>query len=57
MAATIMCALLTIAFTFDADGIQWLLAGTETIAWVWAAAALLFGTLWFRHPKTTGAKK
>lgn len=55
MSATLMCALLSIAFTFNIseraftiENTTWLWHGNEPVAAVLIATAIVFGVLWFK---------
>lgn len=51
-----MCGLLTIAFTFDSNGIYWLWSDKKPVAIILALAALTLGALWFRASKRIKAE-
>jgi len=48
MSTTIMCVLLTIAFSFDSIGIHWFWSGNIPVAIVLGVLAIILGTFWFR---------
>ena len=50
LSLAIMCGLLTIAFTFNTEGIHWLWKDQVPTAVILGLIALLMAGLWLRHP-------
>lgn len=57
MSGTIMCALLTISFTFNNNQVSWLWNGKEPVAVVLGILAVIFGIQWFRYQKLLNKAK
>lgn len=48
MSTAIMCALLSVTFSFDSLGIHWFWADSNPVATVLTILAIILGTFWFR---------
>ena len=48
MSTTLMCGLLTAAFSFDSIGIHWFWSGNIPVAIVLGSLTISLGTFWFR---------
>ncbi len=48
MSTTLMCALLTVTFSFDSIGIHWFWSDNIPVAIVLGILAIILGTFWFR---------
>ena len=51
MSATIMCALLTVSFTFNNNQLSWLWNENETVAIILGILAVIFGIQWIKFQK------
>ena len=51
MSATIMCALLTVSFTFNNNQLSWLWNENETVAIILGILAIILGIQWIKFQK------
>jgi len=51
MSATIMCALLTISFTFNDNQVSWLWNENRPVAIIVGILAVIFGIQWLKYQK------
>lgn len=49
MSVTIMCALLTVGFTFRIDQITWFWNETKPVGVILGMLAVIFAILWIKH--------
>ena len=51
MSATIMCALLTVSFTFNNNQLSWLWSENKPVAIILGILAVIFGIQWIKFQK------
>ena len=51
MSATIMCALLTVSFTFNNNQVSWLWNENKPVAIILGILAVIFGIQWIKFQK------
>jgi len=57
MAATIICGLLSVAFTFKMKQVVWLWHNNDLAGIILGFLALVFGLQWLKYQKQTTGKK
>ncbi len=51
MSATIMCGLLSVAFTFKINQVTWLWADSKPVGIILGISAIILGIQWYRQQK------